>query len=397
MASPAERNTDTVSRLLEDLFEIGVVYQQKDSLVISLQSRYEKERSIKLVSDRLRLAGYSFSFHEANGQLLIRINPTPRFRIPTINLVLFALTLVTVYLVPVFYKSQAVVLQRLAEADPAILEALQSGWQQIKISIAAMPEIMRATLSALGQGVGIEFTLALMSILLVHEMGHFLASRRRNIVTSWPYFIPAPNIIGTFGAIIKSKSPFWNRRDLIEVGAAGPIAGWIVAIGWLWYGLSQSAAVPADSFPVGELMFSLDGESILMKLSTLSLLGPVKDGFVYHLTEAAFAGWVGMLVTAINLLPIGQLDGGHILYGLGRRRQHLFGFVALGALLLLGMQSPIWWFFAIFGIVFGVKHPPTIYDHKKPGSIATGLGIVALIILIISFTPIPFRFPGAGQ
>ena len=92
---------------------------------------------------------------------------------------------------------------------------------------------MDGAMQALSNGGGVMFTLALMSILIVHEMGHYIASRRRNIVTTWPYFIPAPNLIGTFGAVIKSKSPFWNRRDLIEVGAAGPIAGWLVALAQL--------------------------------------------------------------------------------------------------------------------------------------------------------------------
>ena len=225
-------------------------------------------------------------------------------------------------------------------------------------------ESFRLTLSALASGAGIEFTLALISILFVHEMGHYIASRRRNIITSWPYFIPAPNIIGTFGAIIKSKSPFWNRRDLIEVGSAGPIAGWIVAMGWLLYGLSQSVSLPPEAFQPWDLGFTLEGESILMRLAAPAFIGPLSDGHFYKLTEAAFAGWVGLLVTAINLLPIGQLDGGHILYGLFRKRQHFLGLIAMGALLILGMQSPVWWFFAAFGIIFGVKHPPTLNDNK---------------------------------
>jgi membrane-associated protease RseP (regulator of RpoE activity) len=252
-------------------------------------------------------------------------------------------------------------------------------------------EALEATLAELQSGAGIVFTLALVSILFVHEMGHFLASRHRNIVTSWPYFIPAPNIIGTFGAIIKSKSPFWNRRDLIEVGAAGPIAGWVIAVGWLLWGLSQSSALPIADFNPKDMFFSLEGESVLMRAATLTLVGAIPEGFYYRLTEAAFAGWVGMLITAINLLPIGQLDGGHILYGLSRRWQFVFARVAMVGLIFLGFQSLMWWIFAGFGLIFGVKHPPTLNDNRKPGAAALILGIISLLILLISFTPVPFR------
>lgn len=352
-----DKHIAAITRLLEDLFEIVAIYHQGDRLVVGLSYRFEPEISRTLLSDRLKVAGYEFELDDKDGQVLLRVDPRPRLRVPPLNIILFVLTLLSVYVVPVFVKHGTI----------------------------------DGTLQALSNGAGLVFTVAMISILFVHEMGHFVASRRRNIVTSWPYFIPAPNIIGTFGAIIKSKSPFWNRRDLIEVGSAGPIAGWIVAVIWLAYGLTQSQYLPPESFPTGEMAFSLYGESILMKLLTLGFIGPAPEGYAYFLNEAAFAGWVGMLVTAINMLPIGQLDGGHIIYGLVQRRQHLLGYLALGALLVLGMQSFIWWFFAIFGIIFGVKHPPTLNDNKKPGGMATGMGIIALIILVISFTPIPFQ------
>ena len=116
-------------------------------------------------------------------------------------------------------------------------------------------------------------------------------------------------------------------------------------------------------------------------------------GTSYILTEAAFAGWVGLLVTAINLLPIGQLDGGHIVYGLARRIQPTLGYVAMGALLLLGFQSPLWWLFAAFGLVFGVKHPPTLDDGKPLSRPALVMGVMAIVIIMLSFTPVPFRAP----
>ena len=384
-----EKNSGVVTQLLEDIFEIGAIYYQTDSLLISLTTRFNRQQSIKMVSDRLNSAGYEFAFHDSDGELFIRINPNPRFRIPIINVVLFLTTLVTVYFIPVFMRHYFAVNSTMGFYGSAGTTTL-SIWQGIELTMFEFLMAFNTTLDALAAGAGIEFTLAMISILFVHEMGHFIASRRRNIVTSWPYFIPAPNIIGTFGAIIKSKSPFWNRRDLIEVGAAGPIAGWIVAVAWLAYGLSQSVCVPAETILLPDMAHGLHGESILMKLFTLDLVGAAPVGYAYKLTEAAFAGWVGLLVTAINLLPIGQLDGGHILYGLWRRKQHILGYIAMAALLLLGIQSMIWWFFAIFGIIFGVKHPPTLKKKKKTGGTATGMGILAIFILILSFTPVPF-------
>jgi membrane-associated protease RseP (regulator of RpoE activity) len=305
-----------------------------------------------------------FTLRDTADVLILDIDPRRRFRIPRINIILFVLTLISVYFMPVFLKHFAV---------------------------SEMSQAISNTMADLASGTGIVFTMAMISILFVHEMGHFIASRRRGIITSWPYFIPAPNIIGTFGAVIKSKSPFWNRRDLIEVGASGPIAGWIVALGWLVYGLSHSHIVPMEAVGPTDFIFFIEGESILMRSLLPALVGQTPEGTFYLLNEAAFAGWVGLLVTAINLLPIGQLDGGHIIYGLARHLQRKLGLLAMGGLFILGFDSPMWWIFAAFGLVFGVKHPPTMNDSLKLSRTAAVLGVVSIIILVLSFTPIPFQ------
>lgn len=359
-----EQQTQPISDLLKDLFEILAVYRHSGGYVFSLTTPHDREKVIRLATDRLKLAGYLFSVEERDQNILLSIDPRPRFGIPPLNIILFLLTLLSIYFVPVFYRN---------------------------LDSENLSSAFRSTLDDLANGAGIEFTLALMSILFVHEMGHFIAGRRRNIITSWPYFIPAPNFIGTFGAIIKSKSPFWNRRDLIEVGAAGPIAGWIVAVGWLAWGLTHSTFMPASSFGAAEMLFSLEGESLLMRFLTLTLIGPAPEGQFFHLSEAAFGGWVGMLVTAINLLPIGQLDGGHILYGLVRKRQHLIGMLAMGGLIILGFQSQVWFVFVLFGLFFGVKHPPTLNDDLPLERGALRMAVISIIIMFLSFTPVPFR------
>ncbi len=365
MAEPtSDKKYRRITGLLADLFDVSAYYVRGNDLVLSLTTYYDRDKAVELLRDRLKLAGYTYSLDDRDNQLVLTVDPKRKLSVPPLNIILFAVTLVSVYFVPVYFR---------------------------QLSVSGFGEAIGRTLTALKHGEGIEFTVALISILFVHEMGHFVASRRRNIITSFPYFIPAPNIIGTFGAIIKSKTPFWNRRDLIEVGAAGPIAGWIVAVGCLIYGLTRSAVLHPALMPVGEMGFSLQGESILMRFLTLTIVGPAPSGYAYVLSESAFAGWVGLLITAVNLLPIGQLDGGHILFGLFRRKQYVLGYAAMGLLLFLGFLSPMWWLFAIFGLVFGIKHLPTLDDSKAPGAIATGMGIVALIILVLSFTPVPFR------
>lgn len=357
-----DKDTEAITLLVSDLYDVNAVYRQGNDLAFSLSWRYAPVKSKKLLSDRLQTAGYRYTLTDGEDVLLV-VDPRRRLKIPKLNVFLFIATVLSVYILPVLFSNT------MAE------------------------DIWAATLDDLRRGAGLQFAVALISILLVHEMGHFLASRRRHIITSWPYFLPAPNLLGTFGAIIKSKSPFYNRRDLIEVGAAGPIAGWIVAFGWLIYGLSQSNWLPVGQATAGQWAFGLDGESILMRLAVHALVGaPVPDHFL-QLTEGAFAGWVGLLVTAINLLPIGQLDGGHVLYGLFRRTQHALGFFGLLTLLVLGYFSPIWWLFGAFGLIFGVKHPPTLDDERPLSPVARWMGIAAITIMILSFTPMPFPSP----
>lgn len=354
-----------LSALAADLFVIDAYYVRDDRLELSLRPRFQHNKINELIEDRLKLSGYEYTISPSNDTLLLSVSPKRRLSIPKLNIVLFFVTLATVYFLPVFVLN--------LNAFPSLRAAFS------------------ATLNDLAAGRGLEFTIALISILLVHEMGHFVASRRRGIITSWPYFIPAPNFIGTFGAVIKSKSPFWNRRDLIEVGAAGPIAGWIMALVWLVYGLSHSVVLTPDAPELSRWVFSLDGESILIHWLVPILIAPGTPGQSYIFAEAAFAGWVGLLVTALNMLPIGQLDGGHVVYGLVRKRQALLGWLATGILLVLGFQSPMWWVFAAIGLIMGVPHPPTLNDNKPPSRTSRILGWVALVILLLSFTPVPFR------
>jgi hypothetical protein len=363
--STLDKKAEELTNLAADLFIVDASYIHQRQIVFSLRFRYDQKKSTQLLKDRLQLAGYRYTLNQADDSLLVSINPERKLTIPKLNIFLFLLTLASVYFIPVFY---------------------------FNLNAPTLSAAFRATLDDLGRGRGLEFTAALISILLIHEMGHFWASRRRGIVTSWPYFIPAPNFIGTFGAVIKSKSPFWNRRDLIEVGAAGPIAGWVVALGWLVYGLTSSQfTMLGDANAAGWCFPTLQGQSMLVKLLAPSVMGPQPLGSFFLFSEAAFAGWVGLLVTALNMLPIGQFDGGHVVYGLVGRRQKMLGRLALGVLIVLGFQSPTWWVFAVLGFVMGVGHPPTLNDRAPVSGSAQLLGWIALVILLLSFTPVPFQ------
>ncbi len=345
MTEPTEKQAEQLAALVSDLYVIDAYYLQHNKIVLSLRNRYDRAKSAKLLKDRLQTAGYRVTLTQGEDALLLSADPVRRFIIPKLNIILFLATLGTVFFLPRMFF----------------------GWD------------------------GYIFTTALMSILLVHEMGHYVASRRRGLITSWPYFIPAPNFIGTFGALIKSKSPFRNRRDLIEVGAAGPIAGWFVALGWLIYGLSTSTIATGDLTTFTGMAFSLDGESILIKTLVPILIGPAPPDALFLFSEAAFAGWVGLLVTALNMLPIGSLDGGHVVYGLARKRQTQLGWLAVGGLFILGFQSMMWWVWGAMAMIMKVPHPPTLDDRIRPSSISRMMGWLALLILILSFTPVPFR------
>ena len=360
---PKNKYEQAIYKLVADMFQISAIYQTTDDTILTLIPMYEKKRSIDMLEDRMKLAGYTYSLQESDDTITLKISTKPSIKIPRLNIFLFVVTLLSIYIVPVLIQ------------------------KAYALSSFSMKEIILNTYETLLTGRNIIFTIAMISILFVHEMGHFIASRYRNIITSWPYFIPAPNMIGTFGAIIKSKSPFWNRRDLIEVGAWGPIAGWIIALGWTIYGILTAHVEPMLRQPDSGFL----GEPLIFKILTGIFIHTSSDNFSIVINEPLFAGWVGMLVTALNMLPIGQLDGGHIVYGLIRKKQHLVAYVALAVLIVLGFQSEIWWLFALMGIIFGIKHPPTLNDSFKLSKVAIVLAVSSLIILILSFTPVPFH------
>lgn len=358
------KDPDLISKTLyyqlADLFEISAIYSQNKQLIFRARPHLGREEAVNRMQKRLKPSGFVATVREDREELLITIKEVPSKVIPKLNVVLFLATLVTMFF-----------------AEPL--------WNY-GIMILVKPGIVFEYLSRPGViEQRIAFTAALMAILLFHEFGHYLAGRRRGVFMSLPYFIPAPNLVGTFGAVIKSRSPLTNRRDLIEVGAIGPIAGFVVAVIVLSFGLHNSEIVLEDA-TAGWML----GDSLLIKFLSWLFAGPLPEGHTIVLSEAAFAGWVGLLVTMINLLPIGQLDGGHIIYGLFGRKQHKIGKLFLVLMLVLGFWWPGWWFFGVLVFLFGVNHPPTINDTIRPSKATRVIGLAAIVIFIISFIPVPF-------
>ncbi len=271
-------------------------------------------------------------------------------------------------------------------------------WPQILLFVATV--FTTLFVGALGQGVdplgnpttlvaGIPFSFSLLSILGVHELGHYFTARWYGVQVTLPYFIPAPIGLGTFGAFIKLKSPVIDRRSLFDIGIAGPLAGLFLAIPVLIVGLTLSEIVPAQ----GHEGISL-GSPLLFTWLQKMTLGPIPDGMDVLLHPVAFAGWIGFFVTALNLLPLGQLDGGHIAYALLGRQSEKLAFLTATILAFLGITFWTGWlFWAFVAFMLGFKHPPPMNDVTPLDPRRRLLALGALLLLHCLITPVPFMTP----
>jgi len=234
---------------------------------------------------------------------------------------------------------------------------------------------------------GLPFSLTLMSILLAHEMGHYIVGRRYNAPVSLPYFIPLPifSPFGTMGAVIVQRAPFEERRSLFDIAVAGPLAGLVVALPLLVYGLATSKVGPIT--PGG----LLEGNSILYLALKYLIFGRVLpgNGLDVYLNPVAWAAWAGLLVTSLNLLPVGQLDGGHTLYALFGRRAWPVAFGVVGLLVVMGFFWQGWFLWAFLVLIFGVRHPAPLNDLSPMGLRRTLVGIGVLVLFVLTFTPVP--------
>jgi Zn-dependent protease len=237
------------------------------------------------------------------------------------------------------------------------------------------------------------FAISLMGILGLHELGHALTARRKGIDATLPYFIPVPPPFpfGTFGAVISINSPVIDRRSLLEIGVSGPIAGFIVAIPILMAGLKYSTIAPLDEAQVGGLMFSMP---LLLHGLTALILGDIPANHIIIPHPLAIAGWAGLFVTSLNLLPMGQLDGGHIVRGLFPNYYKEIYYGVAVVLLFLGLLWPgyiVWVFLAVF--IMKMDHPGPLDDVSELEFKHKIYALAALLVLILSFMPVPIVSP----
>jgi membrane-associated protease RseP (regulator of RpoE activity) len=233
---------------------------------------------------------------------------------------------------------------------------------------------------------GLPFSLTLLLILGAHEYGHYFMSRKHGVEVTFPYFIPAPSFIGTFGAFIKMKSPIMDRRMLLDIGVAGPFAGVIVAIPTIVVGLIFSAVTTASD-EKGIVL----GTSILFSFLNWLVHGSLPDDINLLLHPIAFSGWIGLLVTSLNLLPVGQLDGGHAAYAVLGQKQRILARIIMGLLLLLGIIGWSGWLVWVVLLLFlGINHPPVVDEWVPLDRKRRIVGWIALIIFTATFTPVPF-------
>ncbi len=245
---------------------------------------------------------------------------------------------------------------------------------------------------------GIPFSATLLAILVAHEMGHYVVGRLRQAPVSLPYFIPMPpflRFIGTMGAVIVQREPMEDRPTILEVGIAGPIAGLVVAIPLLLYGLATSpvGSIPPPPPGCGYLQ---EGNSLMYFGAKLLIFGqilPAGDIDVW-LSPIAFGAWIGLLVTMLNMLPVGQLDGGHVAYALLGRRAHTLSYVVIGGCFALGLIIPeafVWLIWGVLGLLIGPRHPAPLNDLAPLAARHTILGIVGLVIFVLLLMPVPLQ------
>ena len=246
---------------------------------------------------------------------------------------------------------------------------------------------------------GIPFSATLLLILLAHEMGHYLYCRYYDVHATLPFFIPAPTLIGTLGAVIRIKSPIRSRAALFDIGIAGPIAGFIVAVSVLLISLSLSkpltpGAAPSDIYLGYPLIFDLVHRLLAVVAPRLSISSLPLSRIYLH--PMAVAAWVGMFATALNLLPSGQLDGGHIVYALWPKAHRYVSWITVFVLLYLGRHYVGWLVWA--GLVAAMNivswRQRQAPEYPEIHSSRWAFALLALLLLILTFAPIPFR--GAG-
>lgn len=350
-----------IAESLIGIAEINAVFTSKHEILLKGTPVVSLIGLQGVIESKLQTLGYQAEIISTEPQLVIRLRTLKtieKTKFPWLNLALFLVTGATTI--------------------------LSGAWQE-GVDFFSNPALLLQNPLMVLQA-GLPFSLSLLAIMLCHEFGHYSAARINKVNVTLPYFIPAPNLVGTFGAFIRSKSAFINKRQLLDVAAAGPLAGLVISIIILIIGIGGSSFMPLPK-PSGNAIYF--GESILYKLITFLMKGPTPSGSILASNSIAFAGWVGLLVTMINLLPIGQLDGGHIMYALFGKYQKFLAYMAMIGLLILSFWWIGWALWLIISVILKPAHPPTLMDDIPIGRGRRFIGYLSILAFILCFMPIP--------
>ncbi|UCC78496.1 MAG: site-2 protease family protein [Candidatus Zixiibacteriota bacterium] len=354
--------TQQIADKLEGLADIIAVFSSKKEILLKGSPKTDLGTRKHEISARLADFGLSIDIMSTDPYLLVRLRRAEEKAgiFPWLNVVLFLATGVTTVLTGALWEGVDWI------SDPFFI---------FKDPLAVI----------FG---GLPFSLSLLAILIFHEFGHYFASRYHKVNVSLPYFIPAPPGIipfGTFGAVIKSKSAFLNKKQLLDVGATGPLAGLAISIIVLIIGINNSTVQPMTDDITG-IFF---GESLLFNFISHLIQGPIGENEVLVINSVGLAGWVGLLVTMFNLIPVGQLDGGHIAYALFGRYQKTVAVGVFIGLAILSFYWPGWLLWLFIGFIFNPKHPPTVMDEIGLGPGRKIIGYICFAVFILCFIPEP--------
>ncbi len=348
------------------------VYIFRGQLRIPVEGAYEQ------ISARLRPLGFTPLLQREEDEIAVVAIPgeLPESRLSApawVHLLLLLVTLVTT----------TVMGAALSGMPPrAVWDALRTG----------NAHTLRATLRD-----GLPFSLTLLTILGVHEMGHYVAARMHGVKVTLPFFIPLPlsGSLGTLGAVIFIRSPLMNRRALFDVGISGPLAGLVVALPLYVIGLGQPPSVGLPEIWLQLGIRRISNPPLLDFLASFVTDTPNLDRFVFYSHPMALAAWFGVLLTALNLLPLGQFDGGHVAYALLGKRAWPLAWATFIGLVLLGLQGfwMAWLLWALMGFFTGLRHPPPYDDLLPLGKVRTAIGIGTALLFLLMFTPAPFYSP----
>ena len=398
---------ETVEDFLDSTYTDYNIFSFRGGRLVRGRLRVMTDDCLAGLRSRLRALGWLHSFEKIDGvgYLTCTVLDTPLPQRRMLHLGLFGITILTTMIAGsdfgfgLFYKAIMATAYCLFQAGsglfatPVLPEQTPLFWLgQAGRSMWTIIEVMAR---------GIPFSFAILTILGCHEMGHYLVARRHGMNVTLPFFIPVPLGIGTLGAVIRIKGPLVHRRAVLDVGAAGPLAGFVLSVFFLVLGLGMSSVAPFDPRNMIPL-----GHSLLTGGLARLICGPLAPGMglVWH--PFALAGWIGLLVTGINLMPMGQLDGGHIAYAFFGKFQRSLAFAALGLLSTLGVVGMLsildlafvrsgsgylpWLLCATFmRLLMKPAHPPALDESVKLNPGRKLIAVLCFVLLVVLFVPSP--------